>query len=124
MTEHEHNFQRAIGGGIRCICGEAAPDALTDDVPAGREQTSRDAFHSVQHSGARTGDQQRVLRYIGDQGGATCDEAEVALQLRHQTASARFNDLKRAGLIVKSGRRRPTRSGRKADVYVVERVRW
>jgi hypothetical protein len=51
--------------------------------------------------------------------GATCDEVEVALGMRHQTASARFTELKAAGHIFKDGRRRETRSGRTADVYVV-----
>lgn len=51
--------------------------------------------------------------------GMTCDEAEVALGLSHQTCSARFNELVARSEIVDSGNRRPTRSGRKAIVYVV-----
>lgn len=51
--------------------------------------------------------------------GMTCDEAEVALGLSHQTCSARFNELVNLCAIVDSGNRRPTRSGRKAIVYVV-----
>lgn len=50
--------------------------------------------------------------------GMTCDEAEVALGLSHQTCSARFNELVGRSEIVDSGNRRPTRSGRKAIVYV------
>jgi hypothetical protein len=50
--------------------------------------------------------------------GATCDEVEVALDLRHQTASARLYELKNQRAIVDSGWRRPTRSGRSAAVWV------
>lgn len=52
--------------------------------------------------------------------GRTCDEVEVWLSMSHQTASARIRDLVKAGAIVDSGQRRPTRSGRKAAVYVVK----
>tara|TARA_Y100000034_G_C6891619_1_gene410285 strand:+ start:1276 stop:1596 length:321 start_codon:yes stop_codon:yes gene_type:complete len=50
--------------------------------------------------------------------GATDDEIEVALDLRHQTASARRRELVQLGFVVDSGVRRPTRSGRKAKVWV------
>lgn len=67
----------------------------------------------------------QVLRFIVQQGvfGATCDEVEQALGLRHQTASARCRELVLQGLLEKytdprTGKsvRRPTRSGRAADV--------
>lgn len=50
--------------------------------------------------------------------GATCDEVEVATGLAHQTASARVNGLMNKGRIADSGKRRPTRSGRNAVVWV------
>jgi predicted transcriptional regulator len=54
-----------------------------------------------------------VLSEIRSAGqGATCDEVEIA------TASARVVELRRAGLIRRTGERRPTRSGRNAWVYV------
>ena len=53
--------------------------------------------------------------------GATCDEAEAALGWRHQTVSARFRELELKGLIVKTQRKRATRSGRAARVYVTRR---
>jgi predicted ArsR family transcriptional regulator len=59
----------------------------------------------------------QVLRFIREQGGATCDEVEQYLELRHQTASARINELKVAGLIVATGDKRKTRSGRAAAVW-------
>ncbi len=52
-------------------------------------------------------------------GGTTCDNAEKWLRLRHQTCSARFNELHRAGRIVDSGKRGRTRTGRRAVLYVV-----
>ncbi len=50
--------------------------------------------------------------------GATCDEIEVALNLRHQTASARVRELVLGGLIFDCGQRRLTRSDRSARVYL------
>jgi hypothetical protein len=60
----------------------------------------------------------RVLAYIYGHYGATCDECEVGLGLRHQTASARCTELCRMGLIVDSGITRKTRSGRAAVVWI------
>lgn len=54
--------------------------------------------------------------------GATCDEIETETGLSHQTVSARVTELKRAGWVVDSGRRRPTRSGRSAAVLVAVRT--
>lgn len=51
--------------------------------------------------------------------GATCDEVEVALDMLHQTASARFSDLKRDGHLIDTGQRRNTRRGRcQAAVFI------
>lgn len=58
----------------------------------------------------------RVLGYIR-RVAATCDEIEVALGMRHQTASARIRELALLGRIVDSGIRRQTRSGRFAVVW-------
>jgi hypothetical protein len=51
--------------------------------------------------------------------GMTCDEVEVCLSMKHQTASARVNELSRGAKIVDSGTSRPTRSGCQAIVWVV-----
>lgn len=60
-----------------------------------------------------------VFDYIDSTGtrGTTCDEAEAALRMRHQTCSARFSTLAKKGKIVDSGKRRLTRSGRRAIVW-------
>lgn len=49
--------------------------------------------------------------------GMTDDEVEVALDMRHQTASARRRELVKAGRVRDTGRRRNTRSGRPATVW-------
>lgn len=48
--------------------------------------------------------------------GVTCDEAEVTLNLKHQTCSARIRELALAGRIHQNGTR-PTRSGCAAAVW-------
>jgi hypothetical protein len=61
----------------------------------------------------------RVFVFIIARGayGATDDEIEVALNFRHQTASARRRELVIKGMIVQSGKR-ATRSGRYAAVWI------
>jgi len=49
--------------------------------------------------------------------GATCDDVEVALGMKHQTASARIRELAQIGLIASRGVRK-TRSGRNATVWM------
>lgn len=51
--------------------------------------------------------------------GATCDEIEVRLDMPHQTASARVNELHNWRYIRDSDFRRRTRSGRKAVVWII-----
>jgi hypothetical protein len=84
-------------------------------------ETSRDAAESIKPDLARL--EAMVIGFIRLRGqeGATCDEAEEHLGLSHQTCSARFNGLAGRGLIEKAGAQRKTRSGRRAEVYVVAR---
>jgi len=51
--------------------------------------------------------------------GMTDDELEVTLKMRHQTVSACRRGLVKKDLVVPSGDTRPTRSGRKANVWNV-----
>ena len=51
--------------------------------------------------------------------GATCDEIELMLNMRHQTASCMITFLKDDGFVCDSGLRRNTRTGRKAIVWVI-----
>lgn len=84
-------------------------------------QSSEEAADSMRESAASI--RYRVHEYIASQPqGVTCDEAEVALNLSHQTCSARCTELKRQGKVSAQEQmdgtkiRRPTRSGRNADV--------
>ena len=67
----------------------------------------------------------RILEWISDRGfpGATCDEVEVALSMKHQTASARISELSSSGMLADSGHRKPTRSGSFAVMWRVPNVR-
>lgn len=59
-----------------------------------------------------------ILAHVADRGGgATCDEVEVGLHLRHQTASARIREMCLKDWLYDTGMRRPTRSRRTARVY-------
>ena len=62
----------------------------------------------------------RVFRYITSclHYGTTDEEIEIELELRHQTASARRRELVILGLVIDSGKRRPTSSGCTATVWV------
>lgn len=76
------------------------------------------AVEIEEHSGAL---RQQVKAFIRQAGleGATDDEIEEALNMRHQTCSARRRELVLLGEVIDSGWRRKTRSGRKAIVWAV-----
>lgn len=87
--------------------------------PHSNPTTSHDAAVQIKPEAATL--RARVLDTIKAAGdsGATDDEIEQATGLVHQTASARRRELALGGKIVDSGQRRPTRSGRKAIVWVL-----
>lgn len=86
--------------------------------PHERSETSRAAAESMRPHVTEIAE--RVLAHLVEVGddGATCDEVEQALELSHQTASARLRELVLKGRAEDSGQRRTTRSGRKAAVWV------
>jgi hypothetical protein len=79
---------------------------------------SGEAADSIAPDKARMRSQ--VVAFVTARGavGATSDEVEIGLGMRHQTASARITEAKALGLLAATGRRRPTRSGRSAAVLV------
>lgn len=80
------------------------------------------SWHAVKPDpSALVGTARRIYRYIArrTRKGATSDEVEQALGIVHQSASARINEMRNAGLIEESGRYRKTRSGRNANVFMV-----
>ena len=60
--------------------------------------------------------QRQVYDFIDRGGGATCEEVEMALGLRHQTASARIRELALAGHVASVKKRRNV-TGRRAWVW-------
>ena len=62
----------------------------------------------------------RILALAARRGsyGITCDEAEIALDMTHQSCSARFSELKRDGGMTITDSCRKTRSGRNASVFI------
>ncbi len=62
----------------------------------------------------------QILAFIRSRGpaGATDDEGERALGIRCQTYTPRRGELRELGLVIDSGRRRPTETGRSAAVWV------
>lgn len=94
------------GGRPPFVRGSATSEAASDSIAAARGKI-----------------QSQVLAHVAALGdfGATCDEVEDALALRHQTASARIRELYQINLLLKTDRTRPTRSGRKAAVYVARK---
>ena len=85
---------------------------------ASGSDTSEAAALSVKESAPSIRGKVLVKIVTAGEFGKTCDEIESIMDLRHQTASARIRELVLQGLIKDSGRRRTTRSGRGAAVYV------
>jgi predicted transcriptional regulator len=82
--------------------------------------TSEDAADSLSDNSLS-----RLRRWVyehikGNPNGATCDEIEVALDMRHQTASARLRELFLGGLVYTTDECRLTRSRRRAHVYRIK----
>ena len=82
-------------------------------------ETSRAA--AVSMLGIAPGQRKRVKAFILGKGvyGATADEVQVEVGLSHQNGSARVSELAKDNEIHDSGRKRPTRTGRPAVVYIV-----
>ena len=68
-------------------------------------------------SGAKISLRQQILNYIRRQGrhGATCEQIEEALNMSHQTVSARCSELKAKKQVVSIGKTK-TKSGCTADI--------
>lgn len=86
-------------------------------APSPQKSARNEALRSVKSRAATM--RAMVLSHIRDRAkiGSTCDEAEMVLDMSHQTCSARIHELAREGAIVPSGFRE-TRTGRKAVVYI------
>lgn len=82
--------------------------------------TYRDTSRAAYANATVGQNQNRVLEFVRSAGahGATCDEAIERLSLAHQSASPAFTALEKAGQILRTDRRRETRTGAKAAVYI------
>lgn len=82
-------------------------------------ETSHEAAESLTNVGsiARKVFDEIALVFEESGTGLTADQVEQLLGGRHQTISARVNELRERGWITDSGLRRPTRSGRRAIVW-------
>ena len=85
---------------------------------------SREAARSIEDVSGRL--RMQIFNYIASRGvlGATCDEVEGALCMKHQTASARVHELMKSGHIIDSSQRRLTTSNRRAIVWVINAARF
>ena len=79
--------------------------------------TSKDAAESMKPKASAL--RLRILAELQVRGsfGATCDELEQAMNLPHQTVSARLREMALKGAIGDSGQKRATRSGRAAIIW-------
>jgi hypothetical protein len=106
------------------VVREEATMNTTTDKPYTPYVPESDTSRAAAEAKAPTAetDAARVLDFIRSRGahGATDDEAETALGMLHQNASARRRGLFLRGLVVDSGARRNTRSGRKATVWTAK----
>lgn len=84
----------------------------------GGNPESTEAYASVASTTANL--RRRVVSFIRMRGafGATSDEIEAFSGVAHQTISARITEAKARGLLIDSGLRRKTRSGRTAAVLI------
>jgi predicted transcriptional regulator len=99
---------------------EEYPPQLYGGLPPHVDQdTSREAARAIKEDANTI--RARIRELIGQSSGLTCDEVEMKTGLSHQTASARIRELALLGDIVDSSQRRPTRSGRKAIVWIIPR---
>lgn len=88
----------------------------------GGNRYSREAFD---HTPPKIRGKQRRKVYAGilaatPGGGTIADALEVPLGIEHQALTARVSELKAQGLVVTTGEKRPTRSGRAADVLIAK----
>lgn len=101
---------RARGKGPVC-----AGESRYIGAPYSNSTTSKEAAQTIAPALANLC--RLVYRHIQETGGATCEEVEFALELKHQTASARVYELRERHMILDSGITRLTSSGRKAIVW-------
>lgn len=86
----------------------------------GDVDTSKASAKAIEKTKHRSKHREAIYRLIKARAetGATCDEVEESLQIRHQTASCFIRFLTQDGLLYGTTERRLTRAGRKAIVWM------
>jgi len=81
--------------------------------------TYRDTSRAAYQTAAIGENEARVMAYVQrSASGSTCDEFIATTGVPHQSASPAFTSLERRGLLLRTDRRRATRTGKMAAVYV------
>ena len=112
------------------IIAEEMREYLVDQARASRPAVTADVVHTGSHENSRTAAERhrpragtlrlQVMDHIAAKGahGATSEEAQIAFDETHQTMSATVSGLAKDGWLIDSDRKRPTRKGNPATVYV------
>lgn len=111
--------RHAAGVAVDAVIAAEGDDSATVHVGRDHPDTSKAVEPKLRKNSTR----RKVLAMVryasqGREGGLTDDELETRLKVSHQTASAARNALVRGGYLVDSGKRRNTRSGNPAVVWV------
>ena len=94
---------------------------LPDSAPFSREGTSEAAAEAIEPVlGKLRREVYALFQEVGADG-ATDEQVQIRLGLDGSTERPRRWELERAGLVVDSGRRRETISGRKAIVWILKK---
>lgn len=109
---------KKLSQGVAPEQGKMSFEDITSNKHGGNPE-STDAFKKA--SEHQDEDKRRIYWFVRDRGevGATAHEISRGTGIKYQTVSGRCGDLKRDGMLRKSGRRRPTDTGAAAAVLVV-----
>lgn len=87
------------------------------DICAQRHQGNANSVSANERKRqSKASDRAAILALLRRSPGLTCDAVEAQLGMSHQTCSARFSEMKRAGTIKPAGSA-PTRSGCRATTW-------
>ena len=101
----------------RNASGKSLPKAKSNTGEAVGPETRMESYQRIVPVLADL--QKRVLRFLLESGASTDQEIQMGLRLRLDTTRARRCELRDLGVIIDSGKRRPTDSGRSAVVWMV-----
>lgn len=94
-------------------------DGSLKPSPSVNTKTSKESAKLMDNNTWKYTKRKTIYDLIKSRGsdGATCDEIEVSLELRHQSTSSLIRSLVKADLLYATHEQRITRSGRKAIVW-------